>query len=84
MQNDKKLSQEQIDQLLKMVGKKLGSQPSKLKSQLENGSIENIIKGLNPDQAGKLQDVLANPILTQKLLNSKQAQNIINSLSKEK
>lgn len=82
--NNKNLSQEQVNKLLDMASKTIGTQPSKLRSQLENGSIENVIKGLDPNQAKQLKNALSNPFIAQKLLNSKKAQQIINNLSKEK
>lgn len=78
------LPKEKVDELLKLASQRIGSNPSNLKSQLENGNIENVIKNLNSGQANKLKNVLSNPAIAKSLLNSPQAQNLLNKLSKEK
>lgn len=54
----KELSQAQINALLKMAGKKLGTDPETIRKSLENGNVDNLLKNSNNDQ---LKQALGNP-----------------------
>ena len=56
MDNPWNLSEEQVNRLLQMAGKKLGVDPQTLRSQLEQGSLES----LGPDSQ-RIQELLSNP-----------------------
>lgn len=73
-------SEQQLNQLLQMASKKMGTTPEELKKKLETNNVQETLKGMNANDAAKIQQVLADPALTKKLLNSPQAQAILKSL----
>lgn len=44
MNNNPQMNKARLDMLLSMAGKKLGTDPSKLKSQLEQGAFDEALK----------------------------------------
>lgn len=50
----------------------------------QSGNLNNLMNKLKPDDAQKLQEVLKNKALQQKILNSPQAQALLKKLSDKK
>ena len=48
-----------LENLLNSVSEKLGKSPEELKKATKNGSLENLLGGLNQNDAQKIQKVLA-------------------------
>ncbi|MEG0615513.1 MAG: hypothetical protein RR540_07130 [Oscillospiraceae bacterium] len=69
-----------IDNLLKIVGGKIGVSPQELKSQLEQGKFDGAIKGMNANDAAKFQQAINNPGLIQQLMSAPQAQALYQKL----
>lgn len=76
------INPKQLDALLKIAGKQLGTTPDELRKQLESGSFDNAIKQLPPQQQMMLSQALTDPTLAKKILSSPQAKEIYNKLSK--
>ncbi len=74
-------NQKQFDNLLKIAGQKLGTSPENLKSQIENGTFDSAIKGMNPQQANIFRQALSDPKFAEKILSSPQAQEIYKKLT---
>lgn len=51
---------------------------------VKNGNLDSVMKKLKPDDAKKLQEVLGNKELQEKLLNSPQAQALIKNFLNKK
>lgn len=77
-------SEQQINQLLQMASKKMGTTPEDLKRKLESNNVNEALKNMNQNDATKVQQVLNNPALAKQLLNSPQAQAILKKLMGEK
>ena len=78
--NGLNLSQNQINALLKMAGKKLGTDPNQLKQKLENGNVGEVVQQLGGDQAGQINQLLNNPTEMEKFFNSPQMKDMMNKL----
>ena len=61
-----KLDPKQVDQLLDAVGKKLGVAPQQLKTELESGKYDNILRNMSQKDSAMLQKVLQNPKMMEK------------------
>lgn len=78
--NNLNLSDSQLSALLNMAGKKLGQDPAQLKSQLENGKLDNLLGGLDASTAQKVNGVLSNPKAVEALLGNEQVRSLLQSL----
>ncbi len=72
-------SQAQLNMLLKMAGKKLGTDPETLRKTLENGNADVLLKQ-SKGQNDQLKQVLSNPELASKLMDSPQAKELLKKL----
>ena len=72
-------SQAQLNMLLKMAGKKLGTDPETLRKALENGTADALLKQ-SKGQNDQLKQVLSNPELASKLMASPQAKELLKKL----
>lgn len=72
-----------LDAMLGVVSKKLGTSPDKLKSNLESGNVDNVIQGMNKEDADKLRNALNNKTLQEKIMNSPEAQDLMRKLSQK-
>lgn len=77
---DNKLSQEQMYALLQYVSRKLNTTPAALAEALANGGLDNLALHLSPDNAAKLQGMMGDKSKAQQLLNSPQAQALLQKL----
>ena len=75
------MNQKGMDALINMVSKKMGASPDDLKKNLQSGDINNITKSMSSDDAEKLKQALSNKELTQKIMSSPEAQEIMKKLS---
>ncbi len=73
-------SEQQLNQLLQLASKKMGTTPEELKKKLMNNNVQETLNGMNQHDAQKVQQVLNNPALAKKLLNAPQAQEMIKKL----
>lgn len=74
---------EKMEKMLEAAGKKLGMKPEQLKAALEKGSTDEMIAHMNKDDRKKLEALLQNPQMREKIMNSPQAAEIIRMM-KEK
>ena len=72
-------SQAQLNMLLKMAGKKLGTDPETLRKALENGNADALLKQ-STGRNDQLKQVLSNPELASKLMDSPQAKELLKKL----
>lgn len=73
-----------FENLLKSVSDKLGKSPEELKKASETGNVENLLGNLNPNDAQKIQKILADKNAANKILSTPQAQSLIKKLLGDK
>lgn len=69
-----------LENLLNSVSERLGKSPEELKKATQSGNIENLLGSLNQNDAQKIQKVLSDKNIANKLLASPQAQSLIKKL----
>lgn len=77
----KELSEAQLNALLKLAGKKLGTDPQTLRKTLESGKGEDLLKKASANN-DTLQKALSNQELAEKLMRSPEAQELLKKLMK--
>ena len=70
---------EQISVLLKIASARLGKDPIMLRQELENGSYDNILKGVGADKQ-KLQELLQDKKGLESLLSSPEVKTILKEI----
>lgn len=66
--------------LLNLLAQRLGKTPEELQQQAQNGNLQNLLSGMDPNDAAKLQQVLSDQQAVQKLMSSPQAQALLKKL----
>lgn len=77
---DNKLNQEQLYALLQYAARKLGTTPVDMARALSGGGVENLATQLSPENAAKLRAMMNDRARAQQLLDSPQAQALIQKL----
>lgn len=75
------LNPKNLDALLNVVSKKLGTSPEALKRELENGKFDKALNGMSASDSAKFQQVLQNPQLLEKFMSAPQAQALYKKLT---
>ncbi len=76
------MNNNQLEMLLKMAAKRLGTSPEQLKQAAQSGEMESIVgKGREGEMLSK---VLSDPQAAQKMLSSTQAQQLLKILGQNK
>ena len=73
-------SQAQLNMLLKMAGKKLGTDPETLRKTLENENADALLQQ-SKNSNEQLRQALSNPELASKLMESPQAKELLKKLT---
>ena len=71
----KNMNPQQVDQLLQAASKKLGVPPEQLRSELESGKYDKVLKNMSQKDSAMLQKVM------EKLISSPQAKALYQKLS---
>lgn len=72
------------DKMLEMLSKRMGTDPSNLKSAAQKGSVDSLIRSMKPEDAQKIQNILQNKSELERIMKSEQAQAILKHLSEGK
>ena len=72
------MNQKNLDALLSMASKKMGSSPDELKKNLQNGDINQLTKGMSAEDSTSFQKALSDKNLINKVMSSPEAQSIMN------
>ena len=75
-------NEKQLDALLKMASKKLGTSPDVLKNQLQQGKFDNAMSNMSPQQSAVFKSALNNPEIAEKMMNTPQFEELYKKLSK--
>lgn len=70
MNNNFDLTDEQTRRLLKIAGEKLGADPSRLRQQLENGQLDQLLGILDGQNSARLSRLLNDPEALRQTLSS--------------
>jgi len=81
--NKLNLSDDKVNSLLGLAGKKLGKDPEALREQLKSGDIGGVLSGMDEGSAARVQSVLSNPDAIQTLLRNEQLQQLLAGLGKK-
>ncbi len=71
------------EKLLAMIGKRLGTDPKVLQSQLEAGKFDAVFSKMNPASAARMQQLMNNPTLAQQLINTPQAKQFLQNFIRQ-
>ena len=77
----KNMNPQQVDQLLQAASKKLRVPPEQLRSELESGKYDKVLKNMSQKDSAMLQKVMQNPKMMEKLISSPQAKALYQKLS---
>ncbi len=66
-----------LNLLIQEASKKLGMNPNDLKKQVESGKLDQLMKNLPPQQAQGFQQILNNPDVAKKMMQSPQVQQMM-------
>ena len=72
----------QLDEMLRIAGAKLGMPAEKLRRELEAGHFDSAISNMQEQDKAKFQQILANPQKLEQILSSKQAKALYEKLTK--
>ena len=70
LNNNFNLDPQQAQQLLKIAGQKLGTDPNQLRQQLESGRLNDLLGQMNPQQAARVNQLLQDPEALKQTLSS--------------
>ena len=73
-----------FDEMLKRMSGSLNTTPQSLEEAAKNGTLGDILKGVDKKKLDKLKKVLNNREETEKILNSPQARELMKRLKKDK
>lgn len=71
----------QLQAMLQVVSSKLGIPAETLRQELQAGKFDRAIAGMNQQEASKFKQVLDNPQLLNKMMNSRQAKALYEKLT---
>ncbi len=73
-----------MNELIQQASQKIGVDARSLKNQIDNGKLDDIMKKLPPQQAKNFQNILNNPEMAKKLMETPQAKMIMKKFFQEK
>lgn len=73
-------SQAQMDILLQMAGKRMGTDPNKLKEQMQSGQTDAILGALPKDKQAQIASLMQNPQAVEQLMQNPKVQQLIQGL----
>ncbi len=80
MASNNEVSDDKLNLLINIVSKKMGMSPNTLRSKLEDGSFDNVVKNLSTEDAKKLENVVSNPSMVEKIITSPEVRNNISTI----
>ncbi len=77
------LNENQLEALLKLTSKRLGTTPDALKQAAQSGDLSQMLGGAGKNETAAMQKVLSDPEAAKKLLSTPQAQKLFQMLQKK-
>ena len=69
-----------MDMLLAMAGKKMGTDPEKLKQQMRSGQMDGILNGLSPAQQNQISALINNPAAIEQFVANPKVQQLLRGM----
>ncbi len=79
--NGKDLDTARLQELLQVVGKKLGIPPQQLEAELKQGKFDRALSGMDAASSEKFRQAVQNPQLVDKLMSTPQAKALYQKLT---
>lgn len=76
------ISDEKLNSLLNMAGKKFGQDPAALRAQLESGNLEGLMQKMDPKTKEQLGAVMSDPKQLEALMANEKIKNLIEKFTK--
>lgn len=73
-----------LGELIGRASEKIGTSPQNLKQQIDSGKVDDIIRKLPPKQAENFKNILNNPEMAKKLMETPQAKMIMKQFFHQK
>ena len=83
MSNFNQPDKKTVDALMKAAAKSLGTTPEQLRAQIDNGTLQQSLSGMNNRQAAQLSAALNDPKSAERIMNSPQAKALLSKLTKK-
>ncbi|MEM1486303.1 hypothetical protein V6615_15790 [Oscillospiraceae bacterium PP1C4] len=80
MNNNYNLSQSQLNALINLAGKKMGTNPDKLREQMQNGEMNDVLNKLSPAQRAQMNNLMNNPQAVEQFLSNPNLQALLKGL----
>lgn len=80
LNNNLNLSQSQLDNLMKLASQKMGTDPDKLKQQMQSGDMSALLGNLNSDQKAQINSLMNNPQAIQQFISNPKVQSLLKNL----
>lgn len=77
--NNLNISDDKLNALLNMAGKKLGQDPGALKSQIESGNLDSVLSKMDDKSKAQMNNMLQNPKALEDLMSNDKIKNLVNS-----
>ena len=71
-----------MNALMNAAAKSLGTTPEQLKEQIDSGSLQRTLSGMNNARAAQLSAALSDPKSAERIMNTPQAKALIKKLMK--
>lgn len=78
--NNANFSSDKMEGILKLAGQKLGKDPQELKSQLEQGNLDQVIGGLDPKVQKQISTLANNPKALEAIMKNDNISNMLAGL----
>lgn len=82
--NQQKVNTQGLNELIGQASQKIGTNPQDLKKQIDNGKLDDVMKKLPPQQAQQFQNILNNPEMAKKLMETPQAKMLMKKFFNDK
>lgn len=82
--SENKVTPDQLKALLQYASKQLGTTPEKLADTVNNKGVDSLASKLSPSDRAKFQEVVNDKHKMEQMLNSPQAQQLIQQILKKK
>lgn len=78
------MNDSQFEKLLEQAGRKSGTDKNAIREAISSGDMSRVLQNLNPKEVEKIQSIMNNKSQLEKILNSKQAQELMKRLGDQK
>lgn len=74
------LSESQMDRLLNMAGKKMGTDPNQLKQQMQNGQANALLGALPKDKQAQINALMQDPQAVEQFMQNPKVQQLLRGI----